>query len=158
VLPRRWHAVRELQRNARHKLASMSNVTAAAREEEARCQTLLVVVHARHRPRDGRLARARQPAQPEDAPLILPIRPGVYLVEESDARIGEAGRLVLLRERVEGRIFGARETSEGVVGSCLSGLLSAPLLLDSLTALGPSHDVPVLTWTEPWMLLAWTLE
>jgi hypothetical protein len=80
----------------------------------------------------------------------------VYLVEEGDARVGQAGRLVLLRERVEGRIFGARETIEGVVEPCLRGLLSAPLLLDSLTALGPSHDVPM--WTEPWMLLAWTLE
>jgi hypothetical protein len=158
VLPRCWHTLRELHRNARHKLARVPHVAAAAREEEARCKTLPVVISARYRPRDGRLARARQPTQPEDAPLVLAIRPAVYLVEEGDARVGQAGRLVLLRERVEGRIFGARETIEGVVGSCLRGLLSAPLLLDGLTALGPSRNVPVLTWTEPWMLLAWTLE
>jgi hypothetical protein len=63
---------------------------------------------ARDRPRDGRLARARQPAQPEDVPLVLPICPAVYLAEEVDARIGEAGRFVLLRKRVEGRLFGVR--------------------------------------------------
>jgi hypothetical protein len=68
-------------------------------------------------------------------------------VQESDAGIRKAGRLVLLRKRVEGRIFSARETIEGVVESCLSCPLSAPLLLDTLTALGPSHDVPM--WTEP---------
>ena len=117
VLPRCWHAVRELNRNARHKLACVPHVAAAAREEEARCQSLPVAVPARHRPRDGRLARARQPAQPEDAPLICAVRPVVYLVEEGNARVGQAGRLVLLRERVEGRIFGARETIEGVVES-----------------------------------------
>ena len=158
VLPRCWHTLRELHRNARHKLACVPHVAAAAREEEARCELLPVVVPASHRPRDGRLARARQPAQPEDAPLIRPVRPAVYLVEEGDARVGQAGRLVLLRERVEGRIFGARETIEGVVRSCLRGLLSVPLLADGLTAVGRSRNVPVLTWTEPWMVLAWTLE
>jgi hypothetical protein len=58
----------------------------------------------------------------------------VYLIGESDTRVGEAGRLVLLRERVEGRVFGARETTEGVVESCLRCLLSISLLLHSLAA------------------------
>jgi hypothetical protein len=62
---------------------------------------------------------------------------------------------VLLGERVEGRIFGARETVECVLKSCLTCLLSVPYLLDSLTALGRSRDVPM--WIEPLMLLAWTL-
>ena len=77
-------------------------------------------------------ATARQPAQPEDAPLVLTIHPVVYLVEEVDARVGEAGRLVLLGVRVEGRVFGKRETTEGVLKSCLRCLLSVPLLLKSL--------------------------
>lgn len=86
----------------------------------------------------------------------------MYLVEEVNARFGKAGRLVLLRERVERRIFGARETTEGVVESCLRYLLSVLLLLllllllDSLTALGWSRDIPM--WTELLMVLAWTLE
>jgi hypothetical protein len=96
VFLQRWHVVRELHCDARHKLACMANVAAAAREEEARCQTLPVVVPARHRPRDGRLARARKPAQPEDASLVWAVRPAVNLVEEVDARVGEADRLVLL--------------------------------------------------------------
>jgi hypothetical protein len=80
----------------------------------------------------------------------------VYLIEQSDTRVREAGRLVLLSVRVEGRIFGAWQTTERVVESCLRCLLSVPLLLDSLAALGRSRDVPM--WTEPLMLLAWTLE
>jgi hypothetical protein len=112
VLPRRWHAERKLHRDARHELASMANVAAAAREEEAGCEALLVIVPARDRPRDRRLARARQASQPEDAPRIRPIRPAVYLVEEVDARVGEAYRLVLLVAllvaRVEDRVLGVR--------------------------------------------------
>jgi hypothetical protein len=81
----------------------------------------------------------------------------MYLVEEGNARFGEACRLVPLRERVEGRVFGARETTEGVVESCLRCLLSVPLLLlDSLMARRRSRDVPM--WTAPLMVLAWTLE
>jgi hypothetical protein len=37
MLPHRWHAVRELHCNARHKLAGVPNVAAATREEEAGC-------------------------------------------------------------------------------------------------------------------------
>ena len=108
VLPRCRHALRKLHRDACHKLARVPRVAAAAREEEARCETLPVVVPARHGPRDGRLARARLPAQPEDVPLVWPIRPVVYLIEQSDARVGQACRLVLLRERVEGRVGSLR--------------------------------------------------
>jgi hypothetical protein len=86
----------------------MAYVAASAREEEAGRQTLLVVVLARDRPRDGRLARARQAAQPEDAPLVFSLRPAVYLVEEVGARVGKAGWVVPLCVRVEGRIFGVR--------------------------------------------------
>jgi hypothetical protein len=108
MLSRCRDVVCKLRCDARHKLARMAYVAAAAREEEAGRQTLLVMVLARDRPRDGRLARARQAAQPEDAPLVLPIRPAVYLAQEVDARVGEADRLVLLGERVEGRVFGVR--------------------------------------------------
>jgi hypothetical protein len=70
VLPHCWHAVRELHRDARHKLAGVANIAAAAGEEEARCESLPVVIPARHCPRDSRLARARQPAQSEDTALV----------------------------------------------------------------------------------------
>jgi len=106
--PHGWYAVRELHCNAGHKFASVPDVAAATREEEARCQLLPVVMPARHCPGDGRFACARQSVQPKDAPIILAVRPGVYLVEESDARIGEACRLVLLRERVEAGIGSLR--------------------------------------------------
>jgi hypothetical protein len=79
----------------------------------------------------------------EDAPLILTIRPAVYLIEESDARVGEADRLVLLCERVKSHIFGVREATDFIVESCSKCLLSAPLLFDSMTALGRSRDVPM---------------
>ena len=103
-----WHIARKLHCKARHKSARMAYVSAAAREEEASCKTLLVVIAARDRTCDGRLARACQPTQPEEAPLVLPIRPAVYLAQEVDARIREAGGLVLLGVRVKGRVFGVR--------------------------------------------------
>jgi hypothetical protein len=74
-----WHIARKLHRDARHELASMANVAAAAREEEAGRKTLLVMVPARYCPRDRRLARARQATKPEDAPLVLSVCPAVYL-------------------------------------------------------------------------------
>jgi len=86
----------------------MADVTAAAREEEAGSETLPIVVPARDRSRDRRLACARQAAQPEDASLVWSLRPVMYLVEDADARLSEACRLVLLRERVEGRIGSVR--------------------------------------------------
>ena len=48
----------------------MADIATAAREEEAGCETLPVVVPACNSLSNGRLARARQAAQPEDAPLI----------------------------------------------------------------------------------------
>jgi hypothetical protein len=85
-------------------------------KKKAGCKTLLVVVPARDRPRDRRLARARQAAKPEDASLVLSLRPVVYLVEEADARVAEADRLVLLRVRVEGRVPGVRQLVEWILG------------------------------------------
>jgi hypothetical protein len=108
ALPQGWHIARKLHCKARYEPACVAYVAAAAREEEAGRQTLLVVITARDRPCDGRLARACQPAQPEDAPLVLSVCPAVYLAQEVDARVGEAGRLVLLGVRVERRIFGVR--------------------------------------------------
>jgi hypothetical protein len=108
VLPRRWDAMRKLHCNARDKLACVTDVVATSREEEAGRETFLVVVRTSYGPRDRRFARPRQSAQPEDVSLVLPLRPLVYLVEEVDARVWEAGGLVLLRKRVEGRVGGVR--------------------------------------------------
>jgi len=115
TLPQCWHAVRKLHRDARNELACMADVAAVAREEEAGCETLPVVVPARDRPRDCRLTRPCQAAQPEDASLVLSLSPVVYLVEEANARVGEADRLVLLGVRVKGCVFGVRETTEGIL-------------------------------------------
>lgn len=59
------------------------------------------------RPRDGRPAHTRQSAQSEDAPLIFTVCPAVYLIEENGAYVGEVCRLMLHRERVKRRVFGA---------------------------------------------------
>jgi hypothetical protein len=71
----------------------------------AGCETLLLVISECDRPCNRRLARARQAAQLEEVSLIWPVHPAVYLVEELDARVGEAGRRVLLGVRVEDRVF-----------------------------------------------------
>ena len=107
--------MRKLHCNARDKLACVTNVVATAGEEEASGKTLLVVVPTSYGLRNSRLARPGQPAQPENAPLICPVRPAVYLIEQSDARVWEACRLVLRRVRVKGRIFSAQETTESVL-------------------------------------------
>jgi hypothetical protein len=91
-----------------YKFARMAYVAAAAREEEAGGKPLPVIVSARDGPRDCRLARARETAQPEDALLVFSLRPAVYLVEEVDACVGKAARIVLLAGRVEGRVFSVR--------------------------------------------------
>ena len=106
MLSRRSNVVYKLHCDARDKLACVANVSAAAGEEEASRQTLLVIVLARDGPRDGRLACARQAAQPEDASLVFSLRPAVYLIEEVYTRVGKAGRVVPLCIRVEGRVFG----------------------------------------------------
>jgi hypothetical protein len=53
MLSRRSNVVYKLHCDARNKLACVANVSAAAREEEAGRQTLLVIVLARDGPRDG---------------------------------------------------------------------------------------------------------
>ena len=57
---------------------------------------------------------------------------------------------VLPGVRVEWRIFGVWETIECALRSCLTCLLSAS------QPSGSARDIPI--WTEPLMLLAWTLE
>jgi hypothetical protein len=61
---------------------------------------------------DGGLSSAGHPVQPEDAPLIIPISPYPYLLEDVDAGVGEAKRVVLLIGRVEGCIGSRRQRLE----------------------------------------------
>jgi hypothetical protein len=64
----------------------------------AGCETLLLVISECDRPCNRRLARARQAAQLEEVSLIWPVHPAVYLVEELDARVGEARACCLAYE------------------------------------------------------------
>jgi hypothetical protein len=59
--------------------------------------------------RDRRLAGASEAAQPENAGRVFAIRPVVYLAEEVDAGVGQAGRVVLSLVCVEGRVRGGGE-------------------------------------------------
>jgi hypothetical protein len=68
-----------------------------------------------YRLRYCRLASAGQAAQPEDAWRVFAIGPVVYLAEEVDAGVGQAGGVVLSLVRVEGRVPGGRESVERVV-------------------------------------------
>lgn len=55
---RRWNIVRQLHCDTRNKHASVTDVTAASRKEEAGCETLVRVVAMRDRSRNCRLACA----------------------------------------------------------------------------------------------------
>jgi hypothetical protein len=67
-----------------------------------------VVVFAGDRAGDGRLSSASHAVQPEDAPLVTPISPCCYLIEDVDSGAGQAERVMLLVVRVEGRLRGPR--------------------------------------------------
>ena len=110
-----WYAARKLDRNARDELARVADVSARAREEEARGESALRIVLRGYRLRYGRLASAGQAAQPEDAWRVFAIRPVVYLAEEVDAGVMQAGRVVLSLIRVERRVLGGRKRVESGV-------------------------------------------
>jgi hypothetical protein len=62
-----------------------------------------------------RLASTGQAAQPEHARRVVAIGPDVYLAQEVDAGVGQAGGVVLALVRVEGRVPGGRKRVERVV-------------------------------------------
>lgn len=95
----------------------MADVSACSREEEARGESALRVVLRSYRLRYGRLAGASQAAQPEDAGRVVAIGPVVYLAQEVDAGVGQAGRVVLSLVRVERRVPGSRKSVERICQS-----------------------------------------
>lgn len=84
----------------------MTNISTAAREEEACSKALLLEVSASDSARNRRFPSASQAVQPEDAALVSAISPVVYLLEEADTGVGKAGRVVLSLVRVERRVLG----------------------------------------------------
>jgi hypothetical protein len=110
-----WYAACKLDRNARDELARVADVSARPREEEARCESALRMVLRRYRLRYRRLASTGQTAQPEHARRVVAIGPDVYLAQEVDAGVGQAGRVVLSLVRVEGRVPGGWKRVERVV-------------------------------------------
>jgi hypothetical protein len=90
----------------------MSAFSTISREEEARCESALRVVLRGYRLRYSSLARAGQAAQPEDAGRVVAIGPVVYLTQEVDAGVGQAGGVVLALVGVEGRVPGGRKSVE----------------------------------------------
>ena len=100
MLVKRWYAARQLQRNTRNELVCMTDISTTSREEEAGSQAFLVGVSTADRSCDRRLSCTSQTVQPENAPFILCISPVVYLLEEIDVCVLQAGGFVLLRVRV----------------------------------------------------------
>lgn len=109
------YIVRNLPRNTCDKLACMAHISITAREEEASSQTLLIKVSAGHSACNRRLSRASQAAQSEDAALVSSIGPVVYLLEEVDADVGEAGWIMLSLVCVERRVRNDRQTVEHII-------------------------------------------
>jgi hypothetical protein len=64
---------------------------------------------------DRRLPRASQALQPEDAPLILSVRPVVYLFEDVDASVLKASGFMLPGIQIEGRFCCEGQAAERAV-------------------------------------------
>jgi hypothetical protein len=64
-----------LHSNSSDKLASIADISAASREEEAGCEPALLEVGARDRMRNRRLPGTGHAAQPEEALLVFAISP-----------------------------------------------------------------------------------
>jgi hypothetical protein len=63
----------QLHSNSSNKIASITDIPAASREDEARCKAALLEVRARDRMRHRRLPCAGHAAQPEEALLVFAI-------------------------------------------------------------------------------------
>ena len=87
----------------------MTDISPASGEEETRSKTYFVIVFAGDRAGDGGLSSAGHAVQPEDAPLVMPISPCHYLLEDVDSGVREAKRVVLLVGRVEGCLSSIRK-------------------------------------------------
>ena len=104
--------LRKLDGDRRGEPARGRKIAPAPREEEARAEPLLVVVFAGHRQRDRRLARACPALEPVYLSPAVSVGPSPDLREDVAARVGEAGRYMLLVRRVEGCFGEAVEALE----------------------------------------------
>ena len=113
------YVARQLHRDARDKLASMSDVSAASREEEAGPQALLVEVFTGDGPRNRRLPCASHAVQPEYAAVqvVSAVSPVVYLLEKVGAGIGKAEWVVLSLICVEWSVRGSGQGLEQLIKS-----------------------------------------
>ena len=91
-LVERGYCARQLHRNTSYKLACMTHISTAAREEEAGSEALLFQVFAGDSARNRRLSCAGQAVQPERGSVhLLSINPMVYVLQKINARFWEAG-------------------------------------------------------------------
>jgi hypothetical protein len=106
---------------------SVTEITAASREEKAGAETAPVVVG----PGDGRLAGVRNSIQLEHAPLVVAVGPFLYFLKELRSSIWKADWLVLIFERVEGRLSGNGQCGDNLVEPCILFVLLANVFLNT---------------------------
>jgi hypothetical protein len=99
----RWLIVRKLHGDSCKELASMADISTTSREEEARPESLLIIVFARNSACNCRLSCASQTIQPEDAPFVFTISPAAYLLKNVNSGVREASWVIMFDIRVERR-------------------------------------------------------
>lgn len=104
------YAIYQLHCNASDKLSCVANISTASRKKEASPEGFVRRVFDGYRSRHRRLASAGHTAQPEDTRRAFSIGPAVYLLEEADAGIRKASRVVLSLVCVERRSSSVRQT------------------------------------------------
>jgi hypothetical protein len=98
----------KLANNACYEQASMAGITAASREEEACCETPLLIEFARSGASYRRLACTRPPTQPEYAALLFAIYPSTYLLKNFNPSSSQAVGVVLSVGCIEWGVVGKR--------------------------------------------------
>jgi hypothetical protein len=92
----------QLYCNASEKLARMTEVLFASREEETRSQASSIAVFVCYGASNSRLPSASPATQPEDVCLVvLTISPCSYLLQDLNSRIVKAERIALFSRGVD---------------------------------------------------------
>jgi hypothetical protein len=121
----------KLSSNACYEHVSMARITAASREEEACCETPLLVKLVRDGASDCRFACTRPSTQPEYAALVFTIYPTADLLKNFNPSSSQAVGVVLSVEGIEWSVGGKRKFVEWVLERCCISQLNWHNTVDS---------------------------
>jgi hypothetical protein len=121
----------KLSSNACYEHASMARITAASREEEACCETPLLVKLARDGASYRRFACTRPPTQPEYTALVFTIHPLADLLKNFNPSFSQAVGVVLSVRRIEWSVGSKRKFVQWLFERCCISQLNLHNTVDS---------------------------